>query len=80
MKAIILAAATGFAILAIATSSYADPAVGGEQPTSEVELLIKTDNYLVPAHVCPDEDAEKYEDCVPRSHIGRYTVLVRPAQ
>ncbi len=84
------AAAAGFvtvAILCIATSSNGEPAaiatgatvVSEGKRIAEVDMRIKTDNYLVPAHVCPDADAEKYEDCVPRSQVGENAIFALPA-
>ena len=83
-------AAAGFvavAILGIATSSNGEPAAiaAGAAVVSEgqriaiVDIRIRTDKYLVPAHVCPDADAEKYEDCVPRSQVGEYAIFELPA-
>lgn len=83
------AAAAGFvtvAILGIATASNgelaaiaAGAAVSESQRIAIVDIRIKTDKYLVPAHVCPDVDAEKYEDCVPRSQVGEYAIFELPA-
>jgi len=83
------AAAAGFVavtILGIATSSNGEPAattagtaVTEGQRIPIVDIRIRTDKYLVPAHVCPDADAEKYEDCVPRSQVGEYSFIELPA-
>jgi hypothetical protein len=83
------AAAAGFvavAILGIATFSNRVPAaiaagaaVSEGQRVAIVDIRIRTDKYLVPAHVCPDADAEKYEDCVPRSQVGEYATFELPA-
>lgn len=81
-------AAVGFvtiAILVVATSSRSDPAaiVAGaddfeRQGIRKADLRIRTDAYLVPAHICLDADAEKYEDCVPWSHVGENAIFALP--
>lgn len=83
------AAASGIvtaAILSIATPSSAESAapspaaaVSEGQRITKADLRIKTDAHLVPAHVCPDEDAEKYEDCVPWPQVGESAIFVFPA-
>ena len=50
-----------------------------KQPTPKVELRVKTDEYLVPAHVCGSTEAEMYEDCVPWSLLNESVVLLLPA-
>ena len=90
MKTILLTAvaAAFFAVatFGIVTSSNADPeqidsavAAPSEHRPTRLDIRIKTDDYLVPAHVCADADAERYEDCVPWSHVRENALLVRPA-
>ena len=74
--------------LAAAVSSHAEPgtrspagaaaAATDGQGIAKADLRVRTDDYLVPAHVCPDAEAEKYEDCVPWSQIGENVVFVLP--
>ncbi len=73
------------AILGLATPSNGEsafnPAAVAESDGRYVkmsDLRIKTDDYLVPANICADADAEKYEDCVPWSHIGENVIYVLP--
>lgn len=73
------------ALSGIITSSNADPAqieatasVESENRMPNADMLVKTDDYLVPAYICADADAEKYEDCVPWAHVGDYLVFTRP--
>ena len=72
--------------LGFATASNEDPeanvattAYSEDLRVSWNDIRIVTDNYLVPAYVCPDLDSEMYEDCVPRWRVGEYEVLVLPA-
>ncbi|RYH06731.1 hypothetical protein [Tropicimonas sp. IMCC6043] len=83
----VAAAATivSIAILGLATQSNGEsasnPAAVAEQEGRTVkmtDLRIKTDDYLVPAHICADVDAEKYEDCVPWSHVGENVIYLLP--
>ncbi len=46
---------------------------------ADIEMRIKTDDYLVPAHVCADAEAEMYEDCLPFSLINNSVVRLLPA-
>ena len=79
MKTILLTAvaAAFFAVatFGIVTSSNADPeqidsavAAPSEHRPTRLDIRIKTDDYLVPAHVCADADAESDE---PELHLAR---------
>lgn len=73
------------ATLLVATTSGAesvtvsDGSAGPETVlAAKADLRVPTDGYLVPAHICPDVEAEKYEDCVPWSHVGENVLVILP--
>lgn len=46
--------------------------------TPLVDLRVRTDAYLVPAHVCANPDDEKFADCVPWVKAKDLTFVALP--
>jgi len=69
-------------ISGIATSSNGHPSTSDRDPQSleikKSDLRVRTDDYLIPANICVDADAEKYEDCVPWAQVGENAIFVLP--